>query len=183
MLSYNEPIDPALFVLSDHLCYTCQPIARMETWRDSGWEPFLSTSGVYPKSQVLNRFIAKSVDAIIAIAAGKLLTPVGWVAGLAYFLIADGFSEGRSVGKRLIGLQTVIPRSQKVSGFKESIIRNLPLALAYLLFSIPYIGWLAALAILALESLLIIGNEQGLRLGDDFARTQVLDGGQLDLRD
>ena len=104
------------------------------------------------------------------------------MAGLAYILIADGFSEGRSVGKRLIGLQTVIPRSQKVSGFKESIIRNLPLALAYLLFSIPYIGWLAALAILALESLLIIGNDQGLRLGDDFARTQVLDGGQLDLR-
>ena len=108
---------------------------------------------------------------------------MSWLARLAYVLIADGFSEGRSIGKRLIGLQTVIPRTQKVSGFKESIIPNLPLALAYLLFSIPYIGWLAAFAILALESQLIIGNEQGLQLGPDLARTQVLDGGQLDLRD
>jgi hypothetical protein len=138
---------------------------------------------VYPKSQVLNRFIAKFIDAIIVIAASKLIAPVGWLAGLSYILIADGFSGGRSVGKRLIGLQTVIPRTQEVSGFKESIIRNLPLALAYLLFPIPYIGWLAALGILALESLLVIGNDQGLRLGDDLAKTQVLDGGQLDIRD
>ncbi|MGH7231184.1 MAG: RDD family protein [Nitrospiraceae bacterium] len=139
--------------------------------------------GVYPKAQVLNRFVAKFVDAIIVIAASKLVTPVGWLAGLAYILIADGFSGGRSIGKRLVGLQTVIPRTQQVSGFKESIIRNLPLALSYLLCPVPYIGWLAATAILALESLLLIGNDQGLRLGDDFAKTQVLDGGQLDLRD
>jgi hypothetical protein len=141
------------------------------------------SGGVYPKSQVLNRFIAKFVDAIIVIAASKLVPPVGWLAGLAYVLIADGFSGGRSIGKRLVGLQTVIPRTQEVSGFKESIIRNLPLAVAYLFFPVPYIGWIIAIAILALEGLLIIGNDQGLRLGDELAHTQVLDGGQLDLRD
>jgi hypothetical protein len=30
---------------------------------------------------------------------------------------------------------------------------------------------------------LVIGNEQGLRLGDEIAHTQVLDAGQLDVRD
>ena len=139
--------------------------------------------GVYPKAQILNRFVAKFLDAIVAAAAGRLLHPVGWLAGLAYVLIADGFSEGRSIGKRLIGLQTVIPGSRQVAGFKESIIRNLPLALAYLLFPVPYIGWLGAAAIIVFESLLIIGNDQGLRLGDEIARTQILDAGQLDLRD
>lgn len=138
---------------------------------------------VYPKAQVLNRLIAKFIDGILAAAAGRLVPPVGWLAGIAYILIADGFSGGQSIGKRLIGLQTVIPRTQEVAGFKESIIRNLPLALAYLLFLVPYIGWLLSLAVLVFELLLIIGNDRGLRLGDELAHTQVLDVGQLDIQD
>jgi hypothetical protein len=102
---------------------------------------------------------------------------------LGYVLIADGLSGGQSVGKRLIGLQTVIPRTREMAGFKESIVRNVPLALAYLLFPLPYIGWFLATAITGVEALLIIGNEQGLRLGDEIAHTQVLSAGQLDLRD
>jgi hypothetical protein len=139
--------------------------------------------GVYPKAHVLNRFIAKFVDFILVAAADRVVPPVGWLAGLGYILIADGFSGGRSVGKRLIGLQTAIPRTHEVAGFKESIIRNLPLALAYLLFPLPYIGWILAMVITGFEALLIIGNEQGVRLGDEIAHTQVLDAGQLDLRD
>jgi len=139
--------------------------------------------GVHPKARVLNRFIAKFVDLIVVAAAGQVVPPVGWLAGLAYVLIGDGLTGGQSLGKRLIGLQTVIPRSREVSGFRESIVRNLPLALAYLLFPIPYIGWALATAIVLVEALLIIGNEQGLRLGDEIAHTQVLDAGQLDLRD
>lgn len=139
--------------------------------------------GVHPKARVLNRFIAKFVDLIVVATAGQVVPPVGWLAGLAYVLIGDGLTGGQSLGKRLIGLQTVIPRSREVSGFRESIVRNLPLALAYLLFPIPYIGWALATALVLLEALLIIGNEQGLRLGDEIAHTQVLDAGQLDLRD
>jgi len=116
-------------------------------------------------------------------AAGNLLPPVGWLAGLAYILIGDGFAGGRSIGKRLTGLQTVNLRTQDVAGFKESIIRNLPVAAAYLLFLLPYVGWMAAAGIIAFEGLLIIGNEQGLRLGDEVAHTQVLQSGQLDVRD
>jgi hypothetical protein len=132
---------------------------------------------------VLNRLIAKGLDLILVAAADRVVPPVGWLAGLAYVLIADGFAGGRSLGKRLIGLQTVIPTSRDVAGFKESIIRNLPLALAYLLFPLPYVGWLLATGIVAFETLLILGNDQGIRLGDEIARTQVLDAGQLELRD
>jgi len=139
--------------------------------------------GVYPKADVLNRLIGKFVDGILVMAAGNLLPPVGWLAGLAYILIGDGFAGGRSIGKRLTGLQTVNLRTQDVAGFKESIIRNLPVAAAYLLFLLPYVGWMAAAGIIAFEGLLIIGNEQGLRLGDEVAHTQVLQSGQLDVRD
>lgn len=140
-------------------------------------------SGVYPKAHVLNRFIAKAIDGMLVAAASQVIAPVGWIAGLAYALIADGFPGGRSVGKRLIGLQTVVPRTKEFSGFLESVIRNFPMAFAYLLVPVPYIGWLLAGAVVAFEALLLIGNEQGVRLGDEIAGTQVLDSGQLDFPD
>lgn len=170
------------FVLCGSFCYTPSLLFIGADLAEEAWGSRL-TRGIYPKADVLNRFIAKFVDAILVMAAGKLLSPAGWLAGLAYVLICDGFSGGRSIGKRLTGLQTVNVRTQDVAGFKESIIRNLPLASAYLLFSVPYIGWIVAGGITAFEALLIIGNEQGLRVGDEMAHTQVLQSGQLDVRE
>jgi hypothetical protein len=80
-------------------------------------------------------------------------------------------------------LQTVVRRTHEIAGFKESILRNLPLAVGYLLYPLPYIGWLMAFAITGLEALLILGNDQGLRLGDELAQTQVLDAGQFEFRE
>jgi uncharacterized RDD family membrane protein YckC len=140
-------------------------------------------AGVYPKAQVLNRGIAKLIDLFIVAAAGQVIVPVGFLAGLAYILIADGFAGGRSIGKRLIGLQTVLPDRREAAGFRESIIRNLPFAVAQLAFAIPYVGWIVSVAIVAFEAVLILGNEQGRRLGDEVAGTQVLDAGRLALPD
>jgi uncharacterized RDD family membrane protein YckC len=134
---------------------------------------------VYPKAQVLNRGIAKLIDLLIVAAAGQMFMPVGFLGGLAYILIADGFAGGRSIGKRLIGLQTVRPDRREAAGFRESIIRNLPFAVAQVAFAIPYVGWLVSAGIIAFEAVLIIGNEQGRRLGDEVAGTQVLDVGRL----
>ena len=140
-------------------------------------------AGIYPKAQVLNRGIAKLIDVFIVAAADQMIVPVGFLAGLAYILIADGFAGGRSIGKRLIGLQTVLPDRRESAGFRESIIRNLPFAVAQLAFAIPYVGWIVSIAIMALEGVLVIGNEQGRRLGDEIAGTQVLDAGRLALPD
>jgi len=150
---------------------------------EEAWGASPLQSGVYPKAHVLNRFIAKAIDGMLIAAASQVIEPVGWISGLAYALIADGFPGGQSVGKRLIGLQTVVPRTREFSGFRDSIVRNLPLAFAYLLFPIPYVGWLLAGAVVIFEALLLIGNEQGVRLGDEIAGTQVLDSGQLDFPD
>ena len=140
-------------------------------------------AGIYPKAQVLNRGIAKLIDVFIVAAADQMIVPVGFLAGLAYILIADGFAGGRSIGKRLIGLQTVLPDRRESAGFRESIIRNLPFAVAQLAFAIPYVGWIVSVAIMVLEGVLVIGNEQGRRLGDEIAGTQVLDAGRLALPD
>ena len=140
-------------------------------------------AGTYPKAQVLNRGIARLIDLFIVAAAGQMFVPVGFLGGLAYILIADGFAGGRSIGKRLIGLQTVLPDRREVAGFRESIIRNLPFAIAQLAFAVPYVGWIVSVAIMAFEAVLILGNEQGRRLGDEVAGTQVLDAGRLALPD
>jgi uncharacterized RDD family membrane protein YckC len=140
-------------------------------------------TGIYPKAQVLNRFIAKLIDLFLAAAAAEIIAPVGFLAGVAYLFVADGFAGGRSIGKRLIGLQTVLPSTREPAGFRESIIRNIPFAVAQLLFAVPYIGWLGSAAIVMFEAILIIGNEQGRRLGDELAGTQVLDAGRLAVPD
>ena len=139
--------------------------------------------GIYPKAQVRNRFIAKLIDIFLAAAAAEVIVPVGFLAGLAYLLVADGFAGGRIIGKRLIGLQTVLPDTREPAGFRESIIRNIPFAVAQLAFAVPYVGWVASGAIVVFEAILIIGNEQGRRLGDELAGTQVLDIGRLALPD
>jgi hypothetical protein len=59
--------------------------------------------------------------------------------------------------------------------FRESIIRNIPFGIAYAAYTIPWIGWIIAAGIVGFESLLMIGNPNGLRLGDEMAKTFVSD--------
>ena len=128
------------------------------------------------KAALLNRSIAKFVDLLIVAALAELPSMVGFYAGLTYLLIADGLSQGRSVGKRLIGLEVVLPASATPCTFRESILRNTPLAVATILYAkLPYLGWLLGLSVFVLEALLAIGNERGQRVGDELAGTQVIE--------
>ncbi|MFQ5781301.1 MAG: RDD family protein [Nitrospiria bacterium] len=135
----------------------------------------VGSSWGYPKANILNRFIAKFIDLLIVAAIYQIPLQISFLASLAYLLISDGFSGGRSIGKQLIGLQVIVPEPPCGVSFKESILRNFPLGVALLSFHIPYIGWLLALFIVCIESLLIIGNAKGHRVGDELAKTQVLD--------
>lgn len=135
----------------------------------------LEASWIYSKANVLHRVIAKFLDFLVVAALYEISLRISFLAGLSYLLIADGFSQGQSIGKRLIGLQVRTPRNGKGASFKESILRNFPLAIAYLLFHIPFIGWLLSLLIVGFEFLLMVGNPKGLRVGDEMAKTQVLE--------
>ena len=137
------------------------------------------------KADFLNRIIAKAIDLIIVIALYEIIPKIGYLAGISYLLMADGLAEGRSIGKRLIGLKVVIRDSAgriAACGFKESILRNLPFAAGYILFgilkAIPLIGWIISFVVIAgiiiFESLVMLGNEDGMRLGDEIAKTQVV---------
>ncbi|MBI5026137.1 MAG: RDD family protein [Nitrospirae bacterium] len=127
------------------------------------------------KASILNRTIAKTIDFIIVGALLETIPKVGYFAGLTYLLICDGLFDGRSIGKRLIGLKVVNPEAMSACGFRESIIRNFPFAVGYILMVIPLIGFIFPAIILTLEGLLMIGSSTGMRLGDELAKTQVIE--------
>jgi uncharacterized RDD family membrane protein YckC len=138
------------------------------------------------KAGFLSRSIARTIDFIIIVALFEIISKVGYFAGLIYLLIADGLFQGRSVGKKLMGLKVVSfdeTGAVTACSFKESIFRNFPFAVGYILCGvlggIPLIGWILSFAIvtviLLFEGLVIIGNEKGMRLGDEIAKTRVIE--------
>jgi uncharacterized RDD family membrane protein YckC len=137
-------------------------------------EQVIPLEAVYPKAVVLHRVIAKLIDFLL-IEVLKQFPPVGIYIGITYLLIADGLFQGRSVGKKLVGLQTYIPHKKKQASFRESIIRNFPILIAYLFLFVPFVGWVLFSVVIGFELLLMIGNEKGLRIGDEMAHTQVVD--------
>ncbi len=143
--------------------------------REEGQEEEALLSSVHPKANSLNRFIAKFLDLLIVSAIGQIPLKISFLAALSYLLLSDGFAEGKSIGKQLIGLQTVSSKPEQEISFRESIIRNISLGIAYLLSQIPFVGWLLALGLIGFESLLLLGNTRGRRIGDELAETQVVD--------
>lgn len=146
-----------------------------------GDEPNQEPLEGFPKADVVHRFIAKFIDFLIVAALVQLIPPVGSFAGMTYLLIADGLFQGQSIGKRLIGLQILrfdkrVHREGMAASFRESILRNMPCAAAFLCLVLPYIGWVLAVGVIAIEAVLVIGNLHGLRLGDEIAQTQVING-------
>lgn len=128
------------------------------------------------KASLLLRIIAKSLDFIIIAIVVKTIPQVGYIAGISYLLISDGLFDGRSLGKKVIKLRVVSVSAEGSGTFRDSILRNIPLAIAILLLTIPIIGWLLSAAIFVLEFLLMLGNQEGKRLGDDMAGTKVIEG-------
>ncbi|MBI5199846.1 MAG: RDD family protein [Nitrospirae bacterium] len=135
----------------------------------------MNNSSSLSKANILNRIIAKTLDFIIVGTLFEIIPKMGYFAGMVYLLICDGLFEGRSVGKRIIGLKVILHETTQACTFRESVMRNLPLAIGYILIVVPFIGFLFSIIILLFESLLMIGSEKGMRLGDEIAKTQVID--------
>lgn len=134
----------------------------------------------FPKANLLNRFLAKFIDfLIIGVLATIVKAPIGSLAALTYSMISDGFFDGRSLGKKLIGLRVVNLKTGLPCSFKDSMLRNIPIGLTVLFAVIPILGWIllftVGLVMILFESYLIYSDDGGIRIGDIFADTQVVD--------
>jgi hypothetical protein len=147
----------------------------------------------FPKCSLWLRAGARVLD--LAIAYG--LHHVGGRAGLTmaflYLLLADGLFTGQSVGKRLCGVKVIYLPHRLAARFRESVLRNAPVGLVVLLrmmpdetipaggsSSGPSAGTVAffagAVLIGGIEAWKVLRHPLGLRLGDIWADTQVIDG-------
>ncbi|UCD84278.1 MAG: RDD family protein [Deltaproteobacteria bacterium] len=133
----------------------------------------------YVRADLVNRFLAKFIDFLLVGALAQILKPIGPLSGLTYILISDGLFQGRSIGKKIIGLRVIVRREGRECNYRDSIVRNLTLAAVVLFSILPLIGWFlfftVGIIILIFESYLIITDEAGIRIGDILADTQVID--------
>jgi uncharacterized RDD family membrane protein YckC len=127
------------------------------------------------RAGLLLRTAAKIIDFILIAAVMELIPRAGFYAGLTYLLLSDGFFDGRSIGKKLIKLKVVSAETGAPCSFRDSVLRNITLAAGYILWVVPWIGWVFILLVSAIEFVLILGSRDGMRLGDEIAKTLVLE--------
>ena len=127
------------------------------------------------RAGLLLRTAAKIVDFILIAAVIEIIPRAGFFAGLTYLLLGDGFFDGRSVGKKLLKIRVVSAGTDSPCTFKDSILRNSTFAVGYVLWIVPFIGWIFILIISAVEFVLVLGSKDGMRLGDEIAKTAVIE--------
>ncbi len=133
----------------------------------------------YPKADLTLRGLARLVDLSIAFALAQTAHEVGPLLAVLYLLFADGLMHGQSMGKRIFGVRTMVVPRKVPAGYRESMLRNAPFALVALFYVVP-LWWLllvvAGLPIVGFEGWMAWRDPLGIRVGDIFADTQVVDG-------
>lgn len=127
-----------------------------------------SVGVAYPRADLKRRFLAAGVDGTLLLVALQyyVTTRSVWsVAVAAVYLLFRDAVRGRSPGKFVCSLVVVDLETQAPVGVRGSAERNLTSV-------IPGANVVAMI----LETVTIIRDPQGQRLGDRFACTQVVDG-------
>jgi uncharacterized RDD family membrane protein YckC len=132
----------------------------------------------YPKADVALRGLARGVDFLVAFAMAHLGHELGAILAVAYLLLADGILHGQSLGKRIFGVRAMQIPHRAPASYRESMLRNADFALIALFFVVP-LGWilllLVGVPVIAFESWMVWTDRLGIRIGDIFADTQVVD--------
>jgi hypothetical protein len=139
----------------------------------------------YPKADLTLRGLARLVDLVLAFAIANAAREAGPPLAALYLLFADGLMNGQSVGKRLFGVRAMVlpPKGGTrgvPAGYRESVLRNAPFALVGLFYGLTLVGWVllfvVGVPIVAFEAYMAWSDRLGIRIGDIFADTQVVDG-------
>lgn len=134
----------------------------------------------YPRCTLWMRIGARLVDFGAAYGIFFAGGRAGAVLAILYLLLADGILEGQGIGKRVFGIKVVHLPTRSAGRKRDSTLRNAPLALPVLLAMMPELGAVAFVAgaavIGSVETWRVLRDPLGLRFGDVWAQTQVVDG-------
>jgi uncharacterized RDD family membrane protein YckC len=132
----------------------------------------------YPKADLTLRGLARLADFALAFVVARSAPQVGPILAAFYLLVADGLMSGQSVGKKIFGVRTVVVPRRAPAGYHESMLRNAPFALVAVFWAVPLLWpmlFVAGLPIVGFEAYMIFTDRLGIRIGDIFADTQVVD--------
>jgi len=132
----------------------------------------------YPKADPVLRGLARFADFALAFVLAQMAPQVGPVLAALYLLAADGIMNGQSVGKRIFGVRTVVLPGRAPASYRESALRNAPFALVAIFWAVPILWpvfFIAGIPIVGFEAYMIFSDRLGVRIGDIFADTQVVD--------
>jgi uncharacterized RDD family membrane protein YckC len=135
-----------------------------------------------PSSSPVSRALARTVDVLLAVALFLVLrwigTFVGALVASAYVLFQDGLGSGQSFGKRLFELRVVDETTRLPCTLEQSMRRNAVGALTALLLGFEVtrpLGVLVALAAAGVEAYLFLVSGSGVRWGDVYSGTRVVE--------
>lgn len=139
-----------------------------------------SSRPAYPKASEWLRIGARLFDMALAWALYLATGPAGTVVALLYILFADGLLQGQSPGKKVFGIKVMYLPTRSGARHRDSVLRNAPFGLIIILSMMPELGFKAFIAGLfiigGIEAVEALRDEGGVRLGDAWAQTQVIDG-------
>ncbi len=122
----------------------------------------------YARADIRKRLYAAAIDSLLVATSGVfsqiLQSPWFLAAGALYLLLRDSV-QGQSLGKLLFGLVVISLETGRPATIVSSVRRNL-------LFLLPGANIPAAF----LETMTLVRDVQGQRLGDRLAHTQVIEG-------
>jgi hypothetical protein len=128
----------------------------------------LSIASPYGKAESRRRLYAATIDGLLVVSIFAVYWSSASLAfltiGAAHVLLRDAVC-GRSLGKFLFGLTVVSLKTGRRGSVRDSVSRNV-------IFLLPG----ANVAAIFLEARTLSHDQQGLRLGDRIAMTQVVDG-------
>jgi uncharacterized RDD family membrane protein YckC len=118
-------------------------------------------SSAYAPAELGKRFLAALIDGII----GAVLGSLGALPGIIYLLIKDGLFDGRSVGKKVMGLRVVNVVTGQPCDFKASAIRHV-------VSIVPCVNAIYGIV----EIVMVLTKPDRRRFGDKWADTMVIEG-------
>jgi len=132
----------------------------------------------YPKADLSLRALARLADFTLWFMLAQTSPQAGPLLAALYLLVADGLISGQSIGKKIFGIRVVVVPRRAPAGYQESMLRNAPFALVAIFYAVPFL-WpvllVAGIPIVAFEAYMIYTDRLGVRIGDIFADTQVVD--------
>ena len=146
------------------------------------------------KAETFPRILAFMIDGLIAWVP-VFIPFLGAIFGSLYLLFKDGLMyqitkkdewKNKSIGKKIMNIE-IVSLDEQLIDLSISAKRNLPLTIGNFIAIIPLVGWVIgptiALILAVVELILFLTDEDGRRLGDKWAKTQVIKLKSVDLEE